>query len=66
MLMFVNDDQNPYPDGPPTLPLPPLWRLLVALAVIVGILYFIYEWHSPQEPAAEPQKSENSVPVARA
>lgn len=61
----MNTDQDRDSDGPPTLPLPPLWRLLVALAVVVGVLYFIYEWHSPGEPAVEPQKSDITVPVPR-
>jgi hypothetical protein len=30
------------PGEPPTLPLPPLWRLIVAGIVIVGFLYLMY------------------------
>ena len=30
------------PGEPPTLPLPPLWRLIVAAIVIVGVLYLMY------------------------
>ena len=65
MLATVTKDDR-FPDGPPTLPLPPLWRLLVALAAIVGFLYFIYDWHSAKELPAEPQKSEIASPAARA
>jgi hypothetical protein len=27
---------------PPTLPLPPLWRLIVAGIIVVGVLYLMY------------------------
>lgn len=30
------------PGEPPTLPLPPLWRLIVAAIVIIGVLYLMY------------------------
>jgi hypothetical protein len=38
---------------PPTLPLPPLWRIVVALAAIVGFLYFLYHYEAnrPPEPS---------------
>lgn len=64
MLSPVTQDR--FPDGPPTLPLPPLWRLLVALAAIVGFLYFMYDWHSAEEPPAEPQKTELTTPAVDA
>jgi hypothetical protein len=36
---FPNRDR---PGEPPTLPLPPLWRLIVAGIIIVGVLYLMY------------------------
>jgi hypothetical protein len=27
---------------PPTLPLPPLWRLIVAALIVIGFLYLMY------------------------
>jgi hypothetical protein len=30
-------------DGPPTLPLPSMWRLVVAAAAIIGVLYLMYD-----------------------
>jgi hypothetical protein len=30
------------PGEPPTLPLPPLWRLIVAGMIIIGVLYLMY------------------------
>ena len=38
---------------PPTLPLPPLWRLIVAGIVIIGFLYLMYvtALEEPPEPA---------------
>lgn len=43
---------EPQKDGPPTLPLPAWWRLLIAGTVIVGFLYFLYDWEKRKE--AEP------------
>jgi hypothetical protein len=33
----------PGDDGPPTLPLPATWRLIVAAAAIIGVLYLMYD-----------------------
>jgi hypothetical protein len=40
---------EPRKDWPPTLPLPPLWRLLVGGAIIVAFLYFLYDWEKRKE-----------------
>jgi hypothetical protein len=42
-----------HPREPPTLPLPPLWRLVVAAVVIVGFLYLMYvtALEEPPQPA---------------
>jgi hypothetical protein len=47
---------------PPTLPLPPLWRLAVAAAVVVAFLYFIYQSY---EPAYEPEPPPRSGLIER-
>jgi hypothetical protein len=41
-------------DEPPTLPVPSLWRLIVAAAAIIGFLYFLYDYESrrPEAPPA--------------
>ena len=47
-------------DGPPTLPLPPTWRLVVAAIVILGVLYMMYEaGREAEEPP--PASSANDV-----
>lgn len=40
-------------EGPPTLPLPSLWRLLVAAIAVVGFLYFIYRYQEARDAAPE-------------
>ncbi len=37
------DHQPPPGEGPPTLPLPSTWRLIVAAIAIIGVLYLMYE-----------------------
>ncbi|MFO1120093.1 MAG: hypothetical protein U1E38_08395 [Rhodospirillales bacterium] len=53
----------PPDDGPPTLPLPSTWRLIVAAIAIIGVLYLMYETArdaevppppAPASPAASP------------
>ncbi|MFZ1415436.1 MAG: hypothetical protein WAS73_12780 [Defluviicoccus sp.] len=39
--------------GPPTLPLPAWWRLIVAAIAILGFLYFIYRYQEAQDAAGE-------------
>ena len=39
--------------GPPTLPLPSRWRLIVAAVAILGFLYFIYRYQEAQDAAGE-------------
>lgn len=39
--------------GPPTLPLPSRWRLIVAAIAIVGFLYFIYRYQEARDAAPE-------------
>lgn len=39
--------------GPPTLPMPPKWRLIVAAIAILGFLYFIYRYQQAQDAAGE-------------
>lgn len=41
-------------DGPPTLPPPPMWRLAVAAAVIIGFLWFLYDYQRQIDEAAAP------------
>jgi hypothetical protein len=43
-------------EEPPTLPLPPTWRIVVALCVTVGFLYWIYRSY-PEEQAPPPASS---------
>lgn len=38
-----NHHQPPPDEGPPTLPLPATWRLIVAAIAIIGVLYLMYE-----------------------
>lgn len=35
--------------GPPTLPLPSRWRLIVAAIAIIGFLYFIYRYQEARD-----------------
>ena len=35
--------------GPPTLPLPSRWRLIVAAIAILGFLYFIYRYQEARD-----------------
>jgi hypothetical protein len=44
-------------DGPPTLPLPSAWRLVVAAIAILGFLYFMYETAREAEEAPQPVSS---------
>ncbi|MBL8666189.1 MAG: hypothetical protein JNM48_01870 [Rhodospirillales bacterium] len=44
----------PKDEGPPTLPLPSTWRLIVAACAIVGILYLMYETARKAEGPPEP------------
>jgi hypothetical protein len=44
-------------DGPPTLPLPSAWRLIVAAIAILGVLYFMYETARKAEEAPQPASS---------
>lgn len=44
MAQQQHDPHRRPPAEPPTLPLPSLWRLIVAGAVIVGFLYFLYDY----------------------
>ncbi len=39
--------------GPPTLPLPSLWRLIVAAIAILGFLYFLYSYQEARDAAGE-------------
>jgi hypothetical protein len=43
----------------PTLPLPPLWRLIVAAVVVGGFLYFLYQYQRAidEREAASPPHS---------
>lgn len=40
---------------PPTLPLPPLWRLVVAAIVIIGFLYLMYVTALEEAPEPAPR-----------
>ena len=44
-----------HPREPPTLPLPPLWRLVVAGIVIVGVLYLMYVTALEEPPEPSPR-----------
>jgi hypothetical protein len=46
-----------HPREPPTLPLPPLWRLVVAGIVIVSVLYLMYMTALEEEPAEPAPRS---------
>lgn len=41
-------------EEPPTLPLPPTWRLVVAGLVIVGFLYAMYAYEKGHEAEQTP------------
>ena len=41
-------------EGPPTLPLPSKWRLIVAACTIIGFLYLMYETARQAEVPPEP------------
>lgn len=52
-------------DEPPTLPLPPTWRLIVAALAIVGFLYAIYRFEKARETEPPPpQQGLLSAPAA--
>ena len=42
--------QPPEDEGPPTLPLPSTWRLIVAAIAIIGVLYLMYDTARDAEP----------------
>lgn len=44
----------PEDEGPPTLPLPSTWRLVVAACAIIGVLYVMYETARKAEAPPEP------------
>jgi hypothetical protein len=48
-------------EEPPTLPPPPLWRLMVAGLVIIGFLYGIYAYEKGREEAAPPPPSSGLI-----
>jgi hypothetical protein len=48
------------PQEVPTLPPPPLWRLIVAAVAIAGFLYFLYAYQTAVEERAAPPSSQNS------
>ncbi|MBX3516293.1 MAG: hypothetical protein KF815_05055 [Rhodospirillales bacterium] len=49
--------------GPPTLPLPSLWRLIVAAIAILGFLYFLYSYQEARDAAGE-KSGQNLVTIA--
>lgn len=51
--------------GPPTLPPPPLWRLLVAGAAVLGFLYFIYQYVAEREATTHGDNSSTIVTADR-
>lgn len=53
-------------DEPPTLPLPPTWRLIAAAVVIVGFLYWLYSHEKAKEPAPPPAQGLLVTPAAGA
>jgi len=60
----MNDDRKPgqaSDDGPPTLPLPSAWRLIVAAAAIIGVLYMMYESARDAEEPPAPAPASSAV-----
>jgi len=51
-------------DGPPTLPLPSAWRLLVAAAAVLGFLYFMYQTAREADEAPPPAASSSRISAA--
>jgi hypothetical protein len=49
------------PREPPTLPLPPLWRLVLAAAVATGFLYLMYSTYPESPPPAQGQSSSSDI-----
>ncbi|MBK8210193.1 MAG: hypothetical protein IPK78_09645 [Rhodospirillales bacterium] len=60
----MNEDRKPRhatDTGPPTLPLPSAWRLIVAAAAIIGVLYMMYESARDAEEPLTPAPTSPSV-----
>ncbi len=54
-------------EEPPTLPLPPTWRLVVAGLAIVGFLYAMYAYEKGHEAEqAPPPATQGGLPGAHA
>ena len=51
--------QSQHRGPPPTLPPPPLWRLIVAGLAIAGFLYFLYAYQSAVDERAPPAASQS-------
>ncbi|MFO1153986.1 MAG: hypothetical protein U1E42_10060 [Rhodospirillales bacterium] len=51
---------NQHRGPPPTLPPPPLWRLIVAGIVVAGFLYFLYAYQTAIEERAVPPSSQTA------
>ena len=51
--------------GPPTLPLPSLWRLIVGAIAILGFIYFLYSYQEARDAAGE-KSGQNLVTIAAA
>lgn len=60
----MNKDRKPgraFNEEPPTLPLPPAWRLIVAAAAIIGVLYMMYESARDAEEPLAPAPTSSSI-----
>jgi hypothetical protein len=70
--MSTNPDENhAHPEHrrePPTLPLPSLWRLVVAAVVVIAFLYLMYSTYteSPTPPPAQGPSSSLTILSSRA
>ncbi len=54
---MANSEEN---GPPPTLPPPPLWRLIVAGLAVFGFLYFLYAYQTAIEERSAPPSSERA------
>jgi hypothetical protein len=57
----MSEDPPKKYDEPPTLPLPPTWRLIVAAVAIVGFLYWLYSHEKAKEAAPPPPPAQGML-----
>lgn len=59
--MMPSDDRKANAHDVPTLPTPPLWRLVAAAVVVIAFLFFMYHSYEPEVPPA-PVSTQGAAP----